>query len=382
MIVRRYVVKEMPEAVASIRRELGQDAVILSTRNIRVRKWLGLRSERRIEVMAAAKEELAATAGASFGQALKRAMTDPAAERSSSWQEPQMWSQLASEIAEIKQMLADVRTREPEPMRAEVEPLLRWRGFLQDEGVDRVLADRWARMAMDQPHRSSSGTASAQDLIGAIQADLGPLAHPSPIRRDSRIVAFVGPTGVGKTTTIAKIAALHVLAGQRRVGLLTTDTFRIAAVAQLKTYAEILNVPIAIADEPDEVPSALVSLAACDLVLVDTAGRNFLSAASIDQIKRVLAPIEADEVLLVVSLATKPADALKVANMAKTLNVDKFIFTKLDETQSVGMIPSLVALCQTPVAYVTTGQNVPDDIDILSVQDLLAAAWKELSTDG
>ncbi|WP_367307441.1 flagellar biosynthesis protein FlhF [Alicyclobacillus acidocaldarius] len=381
MIVRRYVVKEMPEAVASIRRELGQDAVILSTRNIRVRKWLGLRSERRIEVMAAAKEDLAATAGASFGQALKRAMSESAGERSSTSPESEVWSRLASEIAEIKQMLSESRQRDHAPSAGGHEPLHRWRAFLQAEGVDAVLADRWARMALGDSVAPGSSSVLAEALIEAIQSDLGALAHPAPIRRDSRMVAFVGPTGVGKTTTIAKIAALHVLAGQRRVGLLTTDTFRIAAVEQLKTYADILNVPIAIADEPEDVPSALATLSSCDLVLVDTAGRNFLNPASIEQTKRMLAPMEADEVLLVVSLATKPADALKVANMAKPLSVDKFIFTKLDETSSVGMIPSLVALCQLPIAYVTTGQNVPDDIDILSVPDLLTP-WKEARVDG
>ncbi|AEJ43285.1 flagellar biosynthesis protein FlhF [Alicyclobacillus acidocaldarius] len=381
MIVRRYVVKDMPEAVASIRRELGQDAVILSTRNIRVRKWLGLRSERRIEVMAAAKEELAATAGASFGQALRMAMLGSAGERSSAPPAREVWSQLASEIAEIKQMLAEVKQRGDAPSGGDHEPLQRWRTFLQAEGVDAVLADRWARMALGHPVAPGDRPALAAALIEAIQSDLGALALPAPIRRDSRMVAFVGPTGVGKTTTIAKIAALHVLAGKRRVGLLTTDTFRIAAVEQLKTYADILNVPIAIADEPEDVPSALAALSSCDLVLVDTAGRNFLNPASIEQTKRMLAPIEADEVLLVVSLATKPADALKIADMAKPLSVDKFIFTKLDETSSVGMIPSLVAMCQLPIAYVTTGQNVPDDIDILSVSDLLTP-WREAHGHG
>ncbi|WP_206830782.1 flagellar biosynthesis protein FlhF [Alicyclobacillus fructus] len=380
MIVRRYVVKEMPEAVASIRRELGQDAVILSTRQIRVRKWLGLRSERRIEVMAAAREELAASAGASFGQALKRAMAEPG-ERTASSLRSEPWSQLAHELAEIKRMLADARAQDAPLEEGGDKPLQRWNAFLQTEGVDAVLAERWARMALGGAKSPGMRGGSVEDLIDAIEGDLGALAQPSPIRRDSRIVAFVGPTGVGKTTTIAKIAALHVLAGQRRVGLLTTDTFRIAAVEQLKTYADILNVPIAIADEPEQVPSALASLASCDLVLVDTAGRNFLNPASIEQTKRMLDPVEADEVLLVISLATKPADAVKIANMAKPLCVDKLIFTKLDETESVGMVPSLVALCQRPVAYVTTGQNVPDDIDILSMRDLLSA-WKEVGGDG
>lgn len=376
MIVRRYVVKEMPEAVASIRRELGQDAVILSTRNIRVRKWLGLRSERRIEVMAAAKEDIAANAGANFGQALKKAMMENGGEPPFSSAPPEAWSQVASELAEIKQMLAEARASGQRQGPAPEQPLARWGSFLREEGVDAILADRWARMALGGRDEAASRRDMVEWIIEAIESDLGALAQPAPIRRDSRIIAFVGPTGVGKTTTIAKIAALHVLAGQRRVGLLTTDTFRIAAVDQLKTYADILNVPIAIADEAEDVPAALASLKACDLVLVDTAGRNFLNPASIEQTKRMLAPIEADEVLLVLSLAAKPSDALKVANMAKPLGVDKFVFTKLDETDSVGMAPSLMALCQMPAAYVTTGQNVPDDIDILPVRELLAP-WRE-----
>ncbi|SDW31003.1 flagellar biosynthesis protein FlhF [Alicyclobacillus hesperidum] len=415
MIVRRYVVKDMPEAVVSIRKELGKDAVILSTKKIRVRKWLGLRWQTRIEVTAAAGSDIPLaqqvvmdrrnatgtdpvppvqdenTRGlASDGMAFAASMRQAAAayqsiENKREYQNVERSMDLSlvlQELAALKTLLAE--RREPELTASDTEGRtleVSMQAYLEEEGIQRQHGKRWSQMVLNAyPHVSS--LAEALPLLArVIISDLAELSQPAPIRKESRVVAFIGPTGVGKTTTIAKIAALHVLAGQRRVGLLTTDTFRIAAVQQLQTYAEILNVPLAVADGDDEVSEALAELEACDLILVDTAGRNFRKHEVIESTRRLLRSIEPDEVVLVLALTSKASDCRRVAELCKPLGVDKLVFTKLDETQSVGVIPDLVATFETPVACVTTGQNVPDDIDIISIEQLLSR-WQGGEEDG
>ncbi|GLG00579.1 flagellar biosynthesis regulator FlhF [Alicyclobacillus hesperidum subsp. aegles] len=415
MIVRRYVVKDMPEAVVSIRKELGKDAVILSTKKIRVRKWLGLRWQTRIEVTAAAGSDIPLaqqvvmerrnTTGtdpvprvqdentqglAQDAMAFTASMRQAAAAYQSSESKREYQnversmdlSVVLQELAALKTLLAE--RREPALTASDTEGRtleVSLQAYLEEEGIQRQHGKRWAQtMLKAYPHVSS--LAEALPLLArVIISDLAELSQPAPIRKESRVVAFIGPTGVGKTTTIAKIAALHVLAGQRRVGLLTTDTFRIAAVQQLQTYAEILNVPLAVADGDDELSAALAELEACDLILVDTAGRNFRKQEVIESTRRLLRSIEPDEVVLVLALTSKASDCRRVAELCKPLGVDKLVFTKLDETQSVGVIPDLVATFETPVACVTTGQNVPDDIDIISIEQLLSR-WQGGEGDG
>ncbi|TDY50496.1 flagellar biosynthesis protein FlhF [Alicyclobacillus sacchari] len=406
MIVRRYVVKDMPEAVVSIRKELGKDAVILSTKKIRVRKWLGLRWQTRIEVTAAAgsdvplaqqvaaerrspstgdlaeesgdgTSELRSPDSTAFAVSMRQAVAayqgvGTKRELRDVQTSPDL-SMVLQELATLKGLLAERREQESMATGARERTLeASLQSYLEQEGIERTQAERWVQ-AMRKAHPDADSFAEAVPLLAsAIISELANLSQPCPIRKESRTVAFIGPTGVGKTTTIAKIAALHVLAGQRRVGLLTTDTFRIAAVQQLQTYAEILNVPLAVADGEDELPAALAELAACDLILIDTAGRNFRKQGTIESTQRLLRTMEPDEAMLVLSLTSKASDCRRIAELCKPLAVNKLVFTKLDETQSVGVIPSLVAMLGAPVAYVTTGQNVPDDIDIVSIEQLLA----------
>jgi flagellar biosynthesis protein FlhF len=197
------------------------------------------------------------------------------------------------------------------------------------------------------------------------------LSHAEPIASTSRIVALVGPTGVGKTTTIAKLAALHVLGGQRKVGLITTDTFRIAAVEQLRTYANILNVPLQVVYQPSELQHALNALADCDLILMDTAGRNFRIDRNVIEMKHILSAVPVDETYLVLAMTSKPDDLDRVAAVFQELPVDKFLFTKMDETSTYGAILNLMMTYRKPISYVTTGQNVPDDIEVANVEKVL-----------
>lgn len=176
-------------------------------------------------------------------------------------------------------------------------------------------------------------------------------------------VALVGPTGVGKTTTIAKLAAHFALVEKQKVGLLTMDTYRIAAVEQLKTYSQIINIPVQVAYSQADVEPALQTLAACDLLLVDTAGRSQKHVMQLGELKTLVEAVDC-ETHLVLSAATKERDLLDQVNRFGAMPIDRLIFSKLDETTTYGTIYSVAAQCGIPVSYLTTGQKVPEDIEV------------------
>lgn len=397
----------------SIRKELGKDAVILSTKKIRVKKWLGLRWQTRLEVTAAiggdiplhhrdversAKshasqesqwntggEAVAATAEKmskpvnevktnavkapeDFGTALASAFT--AYETASKAVTPASGGELQSilqELTTLKSMV--VEQGERRSRRGHVRhPLER---FLERQGLTEEQSKELA-LELSQVFKMVGADDDVSKVIPLIAKRLGTNEVPRPIAAESKIAAFIGPTGVGKTTTIAKIAALHVLAGQRHIGLLTTDTYRIAAVQQLQTYADILDIPFVVADGEDAIPGAIAELSGCDLILVDTAGHNFRDEKSIQATNRLLQALCPDECILVVSLTAKPEDADAVVSACLPLDVHKLLFTKLDETDTYGTVPRLMLKYDLPLSYITTGQNVPDDIDMRALTEVLS----------
>jgi len=178
-----------------------------------------------------------------------------------------------------------------------------------------------------------------------------------------RLVSLVGPTGVGKTTTIAKLAANFRLREQLRVGLITVDTYRIAAVEQLRTYADIIDLPMEIVSTPREMREAVRRLSDLDLVLMDTAGRSPRDEVKIQELRAILAEAQADEVHLVLSSVSSLASMKKAAEQFAQVGATSLILTKLDEATGLGNILPLMRSCRLPMSYVTNGQNVPDDIE-------------------
>jgi flagellar biosynthesis protein FlhF len=223
---------------------------------------------------------------------------------------------------------------------------------------------------VEQLSRSRNAASVAAFAAPQCHLDL-PLADPIRIRPGRRsIVALVGPTGVGKTTTIAKLAAHFRLREHRTVGLITVDTFRIAAVEQLKTYAEIMDLPLAVVTSPREMPAAVDRLADVDLVLVDTAGRSPRDAVRLSELRTYLAQSQADEVHVVLS-AVAGADSIDVAAGAfSTAGASALILTKLDEAVSLDWLPAILQRHRLPLSYTTHGQNVPDDIRPASAESL------------
>lgn len=183
------------------------------------------------------------------------------------------------------------------------------------------------------------------------------------VRGRRKVVALVGPTGVGKTTTLAKLAANFRLRDGLRVGLVTVDTYRVAAVEQLRTYAELIDLPMQVVTQPAEMSHALNELADLDLVLIDTAGRSPRDDVRIRELRAVLEAAAIDEVHLVLSLASGlPALKTAAANF-QPVGITSLILTKLDESAGCGPLLQAARQLKTPVSYLTTGQNVPEDIE-------------------
>ncbi|HAA34787.1 MAG TPA: hypothetical protein DCD97_05700 [Firmicutes bacterium] len=180
--------------------------------------------------------------------------------------------------------------------------------------------------------------------------------------KGAQIQVFVGPTGVGKTTTLAKLAARYALYQGERVGIITIDHYRIGAVEQLRTYADITGLPLEVVMTPRELQHALDKLSGCQRILIDTAGRSTLNLVHIQELANYLGNLPPAEIFMVISATTKAQDLKLISENFRCMNYNRLIFTKLDETNTYGVLLNGIYLTGLPVIYITTGQSVPDDI--------------------
>ena len=189
-------------------------------------------------------------------------------------------------------------------------------------------------------------------------------SQPFAFNENKKVLMFIGPTGVGKTTTLAKLAANMVLTEKKKVGLITSDTYRIAAIEQLKIYSEIIGVPLAIIYSPSEIQKSINAYVDKEIIMVDTAGRSHKDKYQLVELKSLLSSGGNYETYLVISATTKFSDCIDIIKSYNFLDDYKLIFTKLDETNSLGLLLNIAYVTGKSVSYVTTGQSVPDDIEI------------------
>ncbi|WP_068619313.1 flagellar biosynthesis protein FlhF [Paenibacillus tuaregi] len=447
MRVKRYIVETMPDAMQKIRTELGKDAVILSTKEMKVGGFLGLFQKKKIEVIAAtettdsaqqpaeskprqaAYPTAAPVARASVPAAYRKSAqiltedrrkqppavpsTQPLSVKAPSQMEavpeefrsgtseiaaealmaerheeskpmvqiaardgshlqssPAKEDKLLEEIRQMKAMMTKLTAQgsgEPELP----EPLLKVQHRLLEQGVSSELAEEWISNAFlnwteDRPMEDQDAFALIREQVRAFLN--GRVSEG--ISDSTKIVYIAGPTGVGKTTTIAKLAADQIFRKSKKVGFITADTYRISAIEQLRTYASILNVPIEVVQSPGDVHRAVQRFQHCDLVIMDTAGRNYLNELFVAELHSLLSTDEQSETYLVLSLTSKSQDMMKITENFSRYGLDKVIFTKLDETESCGSMFNLVREYPMEFSYLTNGQNVPDDL-LMATPELL-----------
>ena len=242
---------------------------------------------------------------------------------------------------------------------------------LIESDIEEELAQQLIEKIRNLPQLAETTPASCRAKIARMLED--DLAVTGPIQTASgqgRIVALVGPTGVGKTTTIAKLAANYRLRENKRVGLITVDTYRIAAVEQLRTYADIIDLPMEVVSTPREMREAVARMRDLDLVLMDTAGRSPRDEVKIQELKSLLAESNPDEVHLVLSAVSGARSLASTAECFAGVGTTALIVTKIDEATVLGNLLSVVRSCRLPISYLTDGQNVPDDIQVANSPEL------------
>jgi len=192
-----------------------------------------------------------------------------------------------------------------------------------------------------------------------------PVAGPLKVKKgEPLVVAFVGPTGSGKTTTLAKLAAHCCFSKNRRISIITADTYRIAAIEQIRTFADIVNVGLQVIFSPDEIPDALAACGESEVIFVDTAGRSQRNTEHMEELRQLINVLRPDETHLVLSATTKDSDLVDMAQKYRGIRVNRLLFTKLDETTRLGSVFNAVSELGIPVSYFTAGQSVPDDIEL------------------
>jgi len=358
MDVKTFRAKSMHEALDLVRRKLGPDASILNTREIHTRKMFGLvRGPQEIEVTASQGE---AVSHRSPRNAYARAGISRA---SSLDQSTSSVVQTAGAFSETSTASTSTTSEDP-------------RISVLAELIEAGLSKASARKLIDEAMRdASSNELSDPDLIRRriekrVDSQM-PIGGPLKVEPGSRLtVALVGPTGVGKTTTIAKLAAHYRLREKRSVGLITVDTYRIAAVEQLRTYAQIIDLPMKVVSTPHEMREAAAELDSVELLLIDTAGRSPHDEIKILELKTLLQAIEIDETHLVLSAATDVRTLKTTTECFHSAGTNGLILTKLDEASELGPLYPVIRDAGLPVRYLTNGQNVPNDIEAAQAGNL------------
>ena len=249
--------------------------------------------------------------------------------------------------------------------REEVTPLAK---ELERQGIDREVMGKIIATINTLPAEQEEQSVSGR--LGAAFGRLIKFTGMLRLKKNApRIIALVGPTGVGKTTTTAKLAAMYALNRGNKVALVTMDIFRVGAVEQLKTYTKIMGIPLEVASTPKELERAVERHADCDLILVDTAGRSHKDTEKLDEMKVFLEGIQSD-IYLCLSATTKDRELEEILKRFSIFEVSKVVFTKLDECESFGCIVNLLLKANLQIAYFTTGQRVPEDIEVATSDKL------------
>ncbi len=366
----------MAEALAKVKRQYGRDAVILNTRTRSKGGMFGVGGKLWVEITAAPDMSDLPTALRRGTLEMKSGRTDraegaakPVALTSSAQTPviPQV-DVLMTELGDLKSLVVDLvkRTRRqssgdlPEHLYDQYVALLQ--GAVAEEIAAGLIEDVRQRLSDAELRDPAVIRRQLAEALCSMLPVGGPIRLEA--RSEPTIIALVGATGVGKTTTIAKLAANFSLRENRKVGLITIDTYRIAAVEQLKTYAQIIEVPLEVATSPCQLAESIERMRDRDLILIDTAGRSQRDSLKIKELRGFFETVRPHELHLVLSSTASEAVLQETIDRFRELSIDRVIFTKMDEALGFGVIVNCLKTADAQLSYVTTGQDVPDDIEV------------------
>ena len=351
MKVRYFTADSIQNAMAQVKNVLGRDAIILHTRTFRKGGILGFFSKTKVEVMAAIDTPVAAV------------------EEEVEISPPQDDKNLVAvqlELATMRNLLEQVVGKNSQEIQR--SPIL---DVLLENDIERHIAEEIIRK-LPQDHKMDALVSSElkELVIEQFREKLQCIEGIKIPEIGRKVVAFIGPTGVGKTTTIAKLAAKFSIQDGYKVTLVTADTYRISAVEQLKTYSDIMGIQIHVVYNTDELKRVLDSNQDQQLILIDTAGRSPHNNDQMVELQKLL-QVESDiEKYLVLSTTTKYKDAIDIVEEFSACSPHKIIFTKVDEARNISTIVNVLYQFPIPLSYITNGQNVPDDIELVDPKEL------------
>ena len=401
MIIKKFIGKTESDAVEAARKELGSGVVTMNVKDIKARGFFArLFGIRQVEVTVALEEEGdghrgslgkesaripadtgkgsaqgnggVSGSGGGFASGLESSMDDRISieKRLDSLQEllVSRFQQSEEERREAKETAVPLAEEQEE--KVEVTEQERFVRLLYNTMLENEVDEKYANQILDDFDGTARTNLPIDHILSNVYQKMilkfGRAEGIAPAEKTPKIVLFMGPTGVGKTTTIAKIASSYAVEEKQRVALLTADTYRIAAVEQLRTYANILEVPFRVIYSEEEARSAIRDFGEYDYVFVDTAGHSHQNEEQLERMKKLFQVMDEEgecQTFLVLSATTKYHDLLRIVSCYKTIAEFQMIFTKLDETATWGNLLNLKLFTDAPIAFVTYGQNVPSDIE-------------------
>lgn len=399
MIIKKYVGKTEEEATEQAQKELGSNVVVLNVRSTKAKGFFSFLKPQLKEVTVALEEESEKTVAAKaedqriraavsavnqvVGDSDKREQPKPEEAAQPKNSSNAIEKKLDSLQSLIEQQIMQtepeiVKDKQEEASKedsAKDQEIIKFMRLLYNTMIDNEVNEKYANQIIEEMEKSNKpGMPFDYALANTYQKMIlkfGQTEVITPAKEGPKVVFFIGPTGVGKTTTIAKIASLFSVNEKKKVALLTADTYRIAAAEQLRTYANILEVPFRIIYTVEEIEQALTDFKNFDYIMVDTAGHSHQNEVQRENMNAFIHSVDGlaeKEVFLVLSATTKYRDLISIADTYSAMTSYKLIFTKLDETITLGNLLNLRLHTGAVISYVTDGQNVPDDISQFNPQ--------------